>query len=191
LHVARVSLCSFLFLALSACAEDARVTVGSLVADDATYVAVVADEHEIALYACDSDTVAVWLSGDVVDGAFDLSSSEGAATGLIGENGIDGAFTIAGGSAVSFTTTDVVLETSGMWRSEVIQGENTVLAGVIVADDGEQRGALRTRPTSDPTATPTITPSATLDLTSGELTSAGGTITLTQIVSPRDIISPR
>ena len=185
-------------LALAACGDDdahgddhAHTAVGTLASSPDTFIGFVSDSTAVTGYVCDAGDIAYWFQGPVTDGAFEISMAVGSLSGTLGEEGaIEGSFTLTG-VTTAFSVTPTTGSTSGLWNGGATIGENDVTAGIIVRDDGQQRGVVSSRPRGV-MAEPMIMPSPMLAPT-GMLSVDGiGVIAVDHIVSPRDpIVSPR
>jgi hypothetical protein len=139
-------------LVLGACDDDAAEDgtgfdaaegfVGELEGTNA-FVAVVADEDSVEVYACDGDAgIATQLTGEVDDPTeFALSNDNGeAAEVAFADGAYSGSITFADGSTHEFTT-EAAEGDAGLYHATSTLPESIERAGWIVRNDGEQRGS--------------------------------------------------
>jgi hypothetical protein len=119
--------------------------------DDALYVALVADDRDMVLYACDgtADQVSVveWFSGPHDGGRFDQASTRT-------DTHAEGEFETTSGSGTlhldgaerPFTLTAADGD-AGLYFDEVAEGDVEHWGGWIVRDDGSVRGSVLNRRT--------------------------------------------
>lgn len=130
-------------------ADAVRVFAGQI--DDDLYVALVADDRDMVLYACDgtADTVAVteWFQGPHDDGSFELESARTTVR-------VTGDFEAEGGAGtlhIERSEQDFALELvdgdAGLYFDEVVEGDTTHWGGWIVLPDGSMRGSVLNRTT--------------------------------------------
>ncbi len=130
--------------------RDVRL-VGEL--EDGAYIALVADEDDVVVYACDGvdddATISVWLLGTHEDGAFSFEDEKSGArvAGQFDDVAASGTLTLEGGEALAF---DVLLEgeDTGIYMFEDEIDDEPVRGGWILRDEG-MRGAVINRTTGD------------------------------------------
>lgn len=144
-------------------AQAVRTMVGQV--DEDLFVAVVSDEHELVIYACDgtADAVATaeWLHGPHDDGRFDLAGSDAnvhaqgeldatTGQGSLRIDGIEQPFTLEAAEGDAGLYFDVVHDADDVkhW------------GGWIVRRDGSVRGSVINRKTGGIVAAGEATPSA-------------------------------
>ncbi|MCC7538382.1 MAG: hypothetical protein IT379_19315 [Deltaproteobacteria bacterium] len=176
--------------------DQAHTAVGTLTGAPETFVGFVSDASAVTGYVCDGVRIGSWFQGPLADGRFEIVAAGGRLTGSVGAGGaVEGelvdAATMVG---VTFTASTIARGTSGLWNGGTEIDGTDVTAGVIVRDDGQQRGIISTRP-SGVMAEPMIMPSPMImpdPMGVTSVTTAAGALQITQIVSPRDpIVSPR
>jgi hypothetical protein len=128
---------------------DMQVLTGR--ADDETYVAIVADDRDMVLYACDGtdDTVSVteWFQGSHEGGHFDLMSMRTSAHADGDFDAHTGTGTVhLDGQALEFAV-EVTDGDAGLYFDEVVEGDVEHWGGWIVRNDGSVRGSVLNRKT--------------------------------------------
>lgn len=132
---------------LSACAGSTEKISGSFAGkvdgSDAFISIVVHTNGEVTAYVCDSVTISEWFSGSADGSSLDLTNGNGAHLSAdLSADSVQGTFTPAGGSALTFTTS-AVTHPAGLYRGEDTVDGVDLVAGWIVLPDGDQRGAVR------------------------------------------------
>jgi hypothetical protein len=130
-------------------ADAVRVFTGR--GDGDLYVALVADDHDMVLYACDGTvdrvTVAEWFQGPHDDGSFDLESVR-TTVRVTGDFEPDGG---AGTLHIERSEQDFAVEVAdgdaGLCFDEVIDDDGEHWGGWIVRPDGSIRGSVLNRKT--------------------------------------------
>lgn len=126
-----------------------RALAGQVDAD--VYVALVADDHDVVLYACDGTgdrvTVTEWFQGPHDGGHFDLASmrTEAHAEGDFDAEAGEGTLH-TGGAELSFVL-GAVDGDAGLYFDEVDDGDVGYWGGWIVHRDGSVRGSVLNRKT--------------------------------------------
>ena len=115
---------------------------------DGAFISIVADEDDVVIYACDGEddnvTMNEWFKGPHDDGAFELTSKDGAhVSGQFDAETATGSLTMPGGAAIEF---DALVEDgdAGLYVLDDVD----FLGGWVVRDDGT-RGAVINRTTGD------------------------------------------
>ena len=131
------------------------------VADTDAFVAVVMKERDVVAYVCDGSEAGVslwgWFAGELVDDHTTLVSTTGMALLLDGSGATPTGAVIPthskGGTPLAFTT-EPATGNAGLWRAQGIVDDIPVLAGWVVLNDGQQRGALVARGLGFPAVLP-------------------------------------
>lgn len=156
-----------LLAAGSGCDEEGEAQVRAMVGqvDEDLFVAVVSDEHELVLYACDgtADAVAVaeWFQGPHEGGRFDV---DGTTPGTHAEGELDattgeGSLRIAGVERAF--TLEAAEGDAGLYFDVAHDADDTKhWGGWIVQRDGSLRGSVINRKTGGIVAAGDATPSA-------------------------------
>ena len=137
-----------------------RVLAGQVDAD--LYVAVVADDRDMVLYACDGTgdrvNVTEWFQGSHEQGAFDLTSTRTDARAEGDFDDLDGEGTLhLEGAELPFVL-GAVDGDAGLYFDEVVDGDTTFWGGWVVHRDGSVRGSVLNRKTGGFVAAGQATP---------------------------------
>lgn len=144
-------------------ARAVRTLVGQV--DDDLFVAMVSDDRDLVLYACDGTadevTVVEWFHGAHEDGSFDLPSKDSSARAV-------GSFDLTTGSGalllqsgtVDFTLEATTTDDAGLYFDQVDVGDDENWGGWIVRNDGSLRGSVINRRTGGLVAAGNATPGA-------------------------------
>lgn len=148
---------AFLVLAGSGCDGDedeggtVRALVGQVEADADVYVALVADDRDVVLYACDGSgdevTVTEWFQGTHDGGRFTLTSMRTAAHAEGDFAAADGEGTIHTDDAELAFTLGPADGDAGLYFDEVVEGDVGYWGGWIIHADGSVRGSVLNRKT--------------------------------------------
>ncbi len=125
-------------------ADAERGFVGT-VEDTNAFVALLASDGEAVFYVCDgTEDIAEWFAGPVDENAIDLTNAAGARVeATASDGGYAGTLTFADGERHRFQA-EPAQSGAGLLRVTGPEAEaDGVVAGWIVANDGEQRGSLR------------------------------------------------
>jgi hypothetical protein len=165
-----------------------RQFAGAVSGSDA-FLAVVGNDTRVNAYLCDGATtvtLAEWMSGDVVGGAF-TATSDGAGgfmvAGTYAEGRATGTLTLDDGSTLPFDIAASPGDVAGLHRGSAEMGDQTLEAGIIIDGAGDQKGAIGIRRTgvmADPMMvipTPMIMPDP-MGVTSVTTTIGGTSITI-------------
>ena len=147
---------AFLVLTGSGCESEGesgpvRTLVGQLDTDADVYVALVADDRDVVVYACDGTgdqvTVTEWFQGTHAGGHFDLASTrtEAHAEGDFDAEAGDG--TLHTDSAELSFVLQAVEGDAGLYFDEVADGDADHWGGWIFHPDGSVRGSVLNRKT--------------------------------------------
>ena len=132
-------------------ADAVQVFAGQV--DDDLYVALVADDRDMVLYACDgtADAVAVteWFQGPHDDGSFDLEGSRTTVRATGDFEADHGAGTLHIERSEQDFAVELVEGDAGLYFDKVVEGDTTHWGGWIVLPDGSVRGSVLNRKTGD------------------------------------------
>ena len=114
--------------------------------DSDAFVGIVNQNGSLTAYVCDGTETAVnmaeWFNGSAANGAFDLTSADGAhLTGAITAQSVTGTMTQADGKTLAFSISPAS-GNAGLYRAEQTTGNGTYVGGWIVLASGDQRGAV-------------------------------------------------
>ncbi len=132
-----------------AVAPDARSYVGA-VEGTAAYVAVVVDGSRALAYVCDgvpadpegtAPTIQAWFNGPSAGDAVDVQQPGGRLQLQLTDTGLTGILTLADGRAAAVSGRAVAGD-AGLYRAEAPGSDGVVVAGWILAADGQQRGGV-------------------------------------------------
>lgn len=100
---------------------------------------------EVAAYACDSDEVSVYLTGDLVDDEATLDDCVDKIRFVLNNDEIAGTLTLQGSDPVPFVARPATGD-AGLYRTETIEvGEIGFTPRWVVLPDGRQRGGRKCR----------------------------------------------
>ena len=110
------------------------------------FVGIVNQNGSLTASVCDGTETTVnmaeWFNGSAANGAFDLTSADGAhLAGAISAQGVTGMMTQADGKSFAFSISPVS-GNAGVYRAEQTTGNGTYVGGWIVLANGDQRGAV-------------------------------------------------
>jgi hypothetical protein len=140
-----IGLLAMLLAGCQASAPKAQSFVGQGSNSNA-FVGIVNENGSVTAYACDGTettvTTAEWFKGSAANGAFDLTSANGAhLTGAITTQGVTGTMTQTDGRSFAFTI-GPASGNAGVYRADQTTGNGTYTGGWIVLPNGDQRGAV-------------------------------------------------
>ncbi|HWM22768.1 MAG TPA: hypothetical protein VNO51_23950 [Ilumatobacteraceae bacterium] len=114
--------------------------LGAFDAAPDVFVAITTDEGLVRVYVCDGASFGHWFGGELYGNSFDLVHDNGArVTGAISNGRAVGRYVAPDGSVSAFTAS-LPLDDGGLFRADETVGDQRVVAGWIVHDDGEVRG---------------------------------------------------
>jgi hypothetical protein len=148
----------------SGCTDDegGLLTMAGRADEDEIYVALVSDDREMVIYACNGTTdgvsVVEWFQGPHEDGRFELESMRtGArADGSFDEHTGEGVLTIADEEIPFYY--QVAEGDGGLYFDEITLDDEEHWAGWAVLDDGRLRGSVLNRKTGSIAAAGDATP---------------------------------
>ncbi|MEP4652287.1 MAG: hypothetical protein ABJ314_19060, partial [Ilumatobacter sp.] len=114
--------------------------LGSLDDQPDVFVSITTDEGLVRIYICDGDEFGHWFAGEVFANSFDITTPTGGrVTGAFANGRAVGLFHATDGTVSSFTAS-LPEGDGGVFRADQTVGDQRVVAGWIVQDDGDVRG---------------------------------------------------
>jgi hypothetical protein len=161
--------------------------VGAIPGTDA-FIALTTKNGSSVSYICDSKQVSTWFSGPVAGNALDITATNGNhLKANLAASGATGTVTL-GGKDFAFTAAPAQGD-AGLFRAEQEVNGGKVVGGWIVAQDGQQRGALNAphENRDEITAAPQLVVAQKASPTTWKVqTPTFGLLTVTRVVDPED-----
>jgi hypothetical protein len=104
-------------------------------------IAIVVSGGKSLVYVCDSEKMAQWFRGPVIDGAVEVKTANGEQLSIrLSPQGAIGSL-VWGGQLYAFSAAPAE-GTAGLYRVEASANQTAYIGGWIVNQQGEQRGAI-------------------------------------------------